>query len=152
MACLSPTRLGKTKTTIKSPRFASATVIPRAHQDDARKLYAEAVKNEYGVDVSDVKMRIHWTEESCATGKPGLPYTEKGKEESCYGGLTWNCSEIYVAGHHDKLGNSALIHEIGHCYYRYVFGRSDDGDGKHQNKPWWRLVEQVDKELLKRGW
>ena len=41
---------------------------------------------------------------------------------------------------------------MGHCFYRTVFGKSDDGDGKHTNKDWWGLVEEIDKELLKLGW
>jgi hypothetical protein len=57
-----------------------------------------------------------------------------------------------VAGHHEKLGRSSLIHEIGHCYYRHVLGEDDDGDRLHKNDNWWKLVDEIDAQLVKLGW
>ena len=47
------------------------------------------------------------------------------------------------------IGDSAYIHELGHCYHRVILDRSDP---KHEDKEWWTFVFAVELEVRKRGW
>ena len=161
-ACMTsgvPNKATVTKAAKTIPRYPSADTTQREFQDLARWKYIDAIKENYNVDVSDVKARVHWTNEICPDGKPGLPHkllktkSRPNPKARCDNGLHFNCMDIYVAGHHKKLGDGALIHELGHCYYETVFPNSEvPGNTNHKNKKWWGLVEKIDKELLKLGW
>lgn len=116
-------------------------------QQEAQRAYVEKIKETYLVDVSNVPTKVYWVKPTpCpdpSSEKDGLYYNVKGDREGCYWGLTFACSEIYAI-ETDNLSESALIHELGHCYYIHVFGVKDTD---HTDAAWWSLVETVNDSL-----
>lgn len=143
------------KMTLRQSNFVSDR-IPRPHQFSAQAYYIDVLNTEYeeqiasrGVDLAAVETRVYWTRTSCPNGRIGLYHKLTDADKfSCYHGLTWTCEEIYVADV-SPLSYSAFTHELGHCYYRHLFGTKD---AEHKDEKFWKLVDKVDGDLAERGW
>lgn len=127
-------------------RYAGeAKVIPG--QLEAQQAYIEKIRETYHVDVSNVPTKVYWVKPTpCpdpSSDKNGLYYDVKGEKAGCYWGLTYACGEIYAVETY-AIWHSALVHELGHCYYIHVFGIRDT---EHTDAAWWSLVESVNSEL-----
>lgn len=134
--------------TIPTPtlRYAGeAKIIPG--QLEAQQVYIEKIKETYHVDVAAVPTKVYWVKPApCpgfAPGKTGLFYVVEGEKEGCYWGLTYACGEMYVVETY-SISHSALVHELGHCYYIHVFG---ERDGDHTDTAWWSLVDSINNSL-----
>ncbi len=141
--------------------------IPRPHQISAQVYYLDELRKKYAgqlqkrkVDLTKVETRVYWSRATCPSGRVGLiydppPVKDKDgkvvldKPPGCYGGLTWNCKEIVVADYDGPISESAFIHELGHCYYRGIYGKRDS---EHGDKDFWGHVSKVNSALAERGW
>jgi hypothetical protein len=142
--------------TTPQQRFVSDK-IPRPHQFSAQMYYVDSLRTKYTeqlqkrkVDLTKVETRVYWSRTTCPNGRVGLFHKNPDdKEAGCYAGLTWSCKEMYVADYDIPLSETAFIHELGHCYYRGIYGKRDTD---HGDKDFWKHVDKVDKDLGKRGW
>jgi hypothetical protein len=124
--------------------------IPK--QTEALLLTEARISDAYDFDFDDAWTlpQVHWATQPCPTsGNPSVIY--KG---TCYAGLMWNCSDLYVAvaaGEDMTYGicNTALAHEFGHCLYVHMHGH---GDGPHDDLEFWGLIDAIDSEICARGW
>ena len=142
----------QTTSTSFKPKYVS-DATPRPHQISSQVYYLDTLREKYAtelakrkVDLSKVETRVFWSKEQCG-GKIGLLYTEDDVP-GCYWGLTYSCTEIYVV-EVTPISRSAFIHELGHCYYRGVYGKRDT---LHTDTVFWNHVEKVKDDLRNRGW
>ena len=117
------------------------------NQDKALLLTQSYVEDEYGVDLGELFLdaQVWWTDTPCPYSD-GIAVIYKDR---CYHGITFSCGEIYVAKKSNTTGDSALLHEFGHCL-RFSMGM--DGDEIHQDDKYWNLVREVQLETRERGW
>ena len=89
---------------------------------------------------------IYWTNTVCPTDAAGR--TAVIYDGICYAGLTFSCDEIYVA-RRDFMWQTALIHELGHCF-RLNMGLY--GDAEHEVSSWWEWMQAINAEVKANGW
>lgn len=128
---------------------ADAAVRPKQHR--ARAFFLKRIKARYGKDLSSVKTTVYWSKEKCPSGEIGLFHKIYNRPQAdCYRGLHFSCVEIYVS-ETKSIGHSAFIHELGHCYFKHVFGKPE-ANNRHPDKAWWDFIDATDKRLLRWGW
>lgn len=68
-------------------------------------------------------------------------------DDKCFGGVTWTCSEIYVA-HRASIGASSLAHELGHCYKLALM---QDPDRMHIDDEFWQIIATANAQIKASG-
>jgi len=112
---------------------------PKAFQAEIEDLVEERFGHE-------VETNVFWTITPCPTSD-NFP-TAVVYKNKCYHGLTFDCDHIYVADR-GKVGNSAFVHELGHCI-RLDTGLN--GDAKHEDIAWWEVIKELKQEVKDNDW
>ena len=92
-----------------------------------------------------IEPTVYWTTTLC----PGSESTRTAVvyKDQCYAGLTFSCSQIYVADR-GKVSSGAFVHELGHCV-RLDMGL--DGDARHEDDEWWGTIEEIELKVREDG-
>lgn len=108
----------------------------------------QIVKEEYELtyfngEESNIEPNIYWVDGTCvnSNNEETDSFEYRG---FCYNGLTFSCNEIYVKVK-DFAYNTAMVHEIGHCYHLKIF---DSGDGSHSDTLFWEENRKINKILI----
>lgn len=113
------------------------TVDPPAGEARAIKL----IKNTFdyrsgrtGMMVQHIEPVVYWSKPECTSRshKPGV-----WSGNLCVGGVMFGCDEIYVAYDGQPIYNSALAHELAHCF---LMDGGLGADPSHKLHPYWDIV------------
>jgi hypothetical protein len=121
-------------------------------QDKAMLTALRMVEDEYGTSFGDLlpDTTVYWADTTCP-GDGRYAVIWRGR---CYHGITWSCSEMYVALSDldpERTTGSALLHEFGHCLYMQL-DANHSGCPDHSDTAFWGVINQAEVVAKNRGW